>query len=54
MDSDEVNVRVEKSGATLTGTVDSLAEKRAAEENAYEGGAAEVHNRLKIGDPGIF
>lgn len=54
VDSDEVNVRVEKSAATLSGTVDSLAEKRAAEENAYEGGATEVHNRLTIGDPGFF
>lgn len=54
VDSDEVNVDVEKSGATLTGTVDSLAEKRAAEENAYERGATEVYNRLTIGDPGIF
>lgn len=54
VDGDEVSVEVEKSGATLTGSVDSLAEKRAAEENAYEGGATEVHNHLKIGDPGVF
>ena len=54
VDADEVNVSVENGRATLTGTVESLAEKRAATENAYEGGATAVENQLSIGDPGMF
>lgn len=48
VDADEVTVRVEDGTATLTGEVDSWAERRAAEENAYEGGAIGVYNRLTV------
>ena len=48
VDSDEVTVTVEDGVATLTGMVDSWSEKRAATENAYEGGATWVHNNLGI------
>jgi len=41
-------VKVENGVATLTGTVDSWSEYRAATENAYEGGASSVKNELKI------
>jgi osmotically-inducible protein OsmY len=34
--------------ATLTGTVDSWAERRAATDNAYEGGAVWVENELWV------
>lgn len=48
VDRDEVRVKVEDGVATLTGTVDSLAERYSATENAYEGGAVKVRNRLRL------
>jgi osmotically-inducible protein OsmY len=48
VDSDEVNVTVEDGEATLTGTVDSWLEYRSATENALEGGAIRVWNRLEV------
>lgn len=49
VDSDEVNVDVAEGVATLTGTVDSWSERRAAAENALEGGAIAVNNDLVVG-----
>jgi len=46
--ADQVTVKVENRVATLTGTVDSWPEYRAATENAYEGGAWSVINNLKV------
>ncbi len=48
VDSDEVTVSVEDGIATLTGTVDSWSERRAATENALEGGALKVDNNLNV------
>lgn len=48
VDADEVNVKVVAGKATLTGTVDSWAEARAAAENAFEGGAIAVDSRLVV------
>lgn len=48
VDKDEVTVSVENGIATLTGTVDSWSEYYAARENAFEGGAITVVNRLKV------
>lgn len=48
VDSDDVAVAVEDGVATLTGTVDSWSEFRAATENAYEGGAVWVDNDLQV------
>lgn len=48
VDSDEVKVDVEQGVATLTGVVDSWTERTIAEENAYEGGAKNVVNKLQI------
>lgn len=48
VDANEVNVTVDDGVATLTGSVDSLAESSAAQENAFEGGAAGVINELRI------
>ncbi|MFO8084630.1 MAG: BON domain-containing protein [Desulfobacterales bacterium] len=48
VDSDEVNVEVEDGVAELSGTVDSWGERRAAEQNALEGGAAVVDNDLTV------
>ncbi len=47
---DQVNVEVSNRVATLTGTVDSWDEREAATENAYEGGAFAVINRLDVTD----
>lgn len=44
----QIEVSVESGVATLTGTVDSWQEKNAAVENAYEGGADAVVDRLRI------
>ncbi len=43
-----VDVSVSEGVITLSGTVDSWAEYRAAAENAREAGAAEVRNRLRV------
>lgn len=48
VDGDQVDVRVRDGVATLTGTVDSWSERAAARENAFEGGAVSVRNRLAI------
>lgn len=48
VDSDEVTVMVDDGVATLTGTVDTLDERAAASENAYEGGARLVDNDLLV------
>lgn len=48
VDEDEVNVSVDNRVATLTGAVDTWNEYFAAAENAREGGAASVINRLKV------
>lgn len=48
VDSDDVTVIVEDGVATLTGSVDTLSEWRAAEENAFEGGALAVNNNIEI------
>jgi len=45
---DEVTVTVVDGVATLTGTVDTLSERAAAVENAYEGGARLVDNDLLV------
>ena len=49
VDADEVQVTVDSGTATLTGTVDDWNEYFAAAENAREGGAVSVVNRLKVG-----
>jgi osmotically-inducible protein OsmY len=48
VDSDEIVVDVEGGIATLTGTVDSFQERRMAVENAYQGGALSVINKIRI------
>lgn len=48
VDEDEVNVSIDNGTATLTGTVDSWSERDAATQNAYEGGATWVINRLEV------
>lgn len=48
VDADDVYVAVDDGVVTLTGTVDSWAERRAAIENAYEGGAVLVDNDLVV------
>lgn len=48
VDADEVTVSVKNGTATLTGTVDSWSERWAARDNAYDGGAVRVVNRLKV------
>jgi len=44
----EVHVAVMNGKATLTGTVDSWRERDAATDNAFEGGAVAVANKLKV------
>lgn len=48
VDSDEVDVEVKDGVAALKGTVDTYAEKTAATENAFEGGAIAVDNDLRV------
>lgn len=48
VDADEVLTTVHNGVATLSGTVDSMRERNAAEENAYEGGAVRVVNDLHV------
>ncbi|MBD3384741.1 BON domain-containing protein [candidate division KSB1 bacterium] len=50
IESDNITLTVENGVVTLTGKVDTWNERRAAERNAYEGGAKDVRNRLKIKD----
>jgi osmotically-inducible protein OsmY len=49
VDASRVRVQVHDGKATLTGTVDSWREFRAAGEDAFEGGAISVDNQLKVG-----
>jgi len=48
VDRDQVNITVNNGVATLTGTVDSWNEYNAATENAWQGGARSVINKLKV------
>ena len=48
VDQNEVTVQVHNRVAVLSGTVDSLQERSAAQENAYQGGAVSVKNRLRV------
>ncbi len=48
VDSDDVTVVVVDGVATLTGTVETLGERTAAVENAYEGGARLVDNDILV------
>jgi len=48
VDASHIEVVVENGVATLAGNVDSLREERAAIENAYEGGAIDVVNELRL------
>ncbi len=48
VDSDDVTVTVKDGVATLTGTVDSWSERSSATENAIEGGAVQVFNKLDV------
>ncbi|MGC9324685.1 MAG: BON domain-containing protein [Desulfomonilia bacterium] len=48
VDANEVTVTVNDGVVTLTGTVDSWSEYRAAVKNAYDGGAESVINELKV------
>jgi osmotically-inducible protein OsmY len=48
VDSDEIKVTVEDGVATLKGTVGTWFEFGKAQENALEGGARWVENRLKV------
>ncbi len=48
VNSDEVEVQVEDGEATLTGTVNSQLEHDSAVENALEGGAVSVNDKLEI------
>jgi len=41
-------VRVRKGVATLSGTVQSRAERRAAARSAEQGGATRVRNRVRV------
>lgn len=48
VDSDEVDVAVDDGIATLSGEVDTVSEMRSAVDNAYEGGARRVINKLDV------
>lgn len=48
LDADSITVSVRNGVATLTGTVDGVAERQAATENALEGGATRVDNHLLV------
>lgn len=48
VDSDDISVVVSDGIATLTGTVETWAERKVATENALEGGATSVVNRLNV------
>jgi osmotically-inducible protein OsmY len=50
VDSDQVRVEARGGIVTLTGTVDSDGEREAAIENAYDGGAHTVIDRLRVAD----
>lgn len=48
VDSDKLSVDVDNGEVTLTGTVDSWFERRMAAENAIQGGAKIVWNKLRV------
>ncbi len=48
VDANQVNVKVENGVVTLTGTVDTWAERKSARENAFEGRAKDVVNKLYV------
>lgn len=48
VDAEQIRVTVEDGVATLSGQVDTWMEWKSAEENALEGGASDVHNRLQV------
>lgn len=48
VDEEQVEVTVDDGTVILTGTVDTPGERRAAAENAYEGGAAWLRNQLRV------
>ena len=48
VDEDNVSSDVMDGVDTLTGDVDTLRERHIATENAYEGGARQVRNRLNV------
>lgn len=48
VDADDVEVDVNAGVVTLTGKVDTWAERSDAEENAWEGGAKDVRNELAV------
>lgn len=48
VDEDNISVSVSDGVATLTGEVETLRERRIATQNAYEGGARQVRNHLKV------
>lgn len=51
VDDGEVHVTVEDGVATLTGVVESWSERKAARDNAFDGGAIAVKNEIVVGDP---
>jgi osmotically-inducible protein OsmY len=48
VDADEVVVTVDDGVATLTGEVDTWSERSAAQKNAFDGGAKDVRNTLRV------
>jgi len=48
VDGDDIDVTVDEGTARLTGTVEDIAERRSATENAFEGGAIVVDNDLIV------
>lgn len=50
VDSDQVNIEVENGEVTLTGRVDTWFERRQATENALQGGAKIVWNKLRVNE----
>jgi osmotically-inducible protein OsmY len=48
VDINDISVTVTDETATLVGVVDTLRQRHAATENAYEGGAKHVRNHLKV------
>jgi len=48
VEEDQVSVTVFNGVVTLTGNVETLSERKAAEDNAYEGGAKNVINNLNV------
>ncbi len=48
VDEDQVTVDVHNGVAVLSGTVDTMGERAAARENAFDGGATAVENNLNV------